>query len=111
MCDSKDALKHHNYYCTLLHLKNGYHFYSTVIDEFLCSYAVDFINKSLFVREEAIQLFCQFLAHANAEFISFIQIFDNWKKVEIRIQFYFRNRVMVTCNFPANLRKATQNDH
>lgn len=53
------------------------HFYSTVIDEFLCSYAVDFINKSLFVREEAIQLFCQFLAHANAEFISFIQIFDN----------------------------------
>ena len=111
MCNSKDALKHQNYYCTILHLKKGYHFYSTVIDEFLCSYAVDFINKSLFVREEAIQLFCQFLAHANAEFISFIQIFDNWKKVEIRIQFSFRNRVMVTCNFPANLRKVTQNDH
>ena len=58
----------------------GYHLHSTIIDEFLCGHAVDFIDKPLLVREKAMQLLCKFLAHGDAEFISFIQIFDNWKE-------------------------------
>ena len=72
----------------MLNRRKGYHFYSTIIDEFLCSHAADFINKSLFVREEASQLFRKFLAHGDAEFVSFIQILDNWKEVEMRILFF-----------------------
>lgn len=57
-----------------------YHFYSTAVDEFLCSYTVDFINEPLLVWKETIQLFCQFLAHADTEFVSLIEAFHNWKK-------------------------------
>ena len=57
-----------------------YHFHSTAVDEFLCSHTVDFINEPLLVRKETIQLFRQFLAHANTELVSLVEAFHNWKK-------------------------------
>lgn len=55
----------------------AYHFYSTAVDEFFCSYTVDFINEPLLVRKETIQLLSQFLAHTNTEFVSLIEAFHN----------------------------------
>lgn len=60
--------------------RRDYHFHSAAVDELLCSYTVDFINEPLLVRKETIQLFRQFLAHADTELVSLIEAFHNWKK-------------------------------
>lgn len=73
-----------------------YHFHSTAVDEFLCSYTVDFINEPLLVRKETIQLFCQFFAHPDAEFVSLIEALHNWEKGKKKLK---KNKTQTTTKF------------
>ena len=51
-----------------------HHLHGLIVDELLCSDAVDLIHKSLLIREEVVEFVGQLPADGDAAFVTVIQI-------------------------------------
>ena len=51
-----------------------------IVDEFLGRDAVDFVHKTLLIREEVVEFVGQPSAEGDAAFVTLIQILHHWEK-------------------------------
>lgn len=58
-------------------MSETHHLYSVIVDELLCSDAVDLVHKALLVSEEVIEFVRQVAAEGDAAFVTFIQILNH----------------------------------
>lgn len=51
-----------------------HHLHSVIVDELLCSDAIDLVHKTLLIREEVVEFVSQPPAEGDAAFVTLIQI-------------------------------------
>lgn len=55
-------------------MSDSHHLHSLIVDELLCSDAVDLIHKTLLIREEVVELVGQLPTERDAAFVALIQV-------------------------------------